>query len=130
MAILIEGIGRVAPDDDQTGKSDRDLAKIVSTLNGVAKTGNLTEGQRAVLNNAKQTRDLRKAAKNNNATLKGVGLVGISRTRLARARNGSLSDNAIAKIRDEGKQNTANLNSAKGRRTNAAKRRAREAGSS
>lgn len=77
MAVLIEGVGLVHPDDDLNGKSTRDLNKIMKALRGQRKAnGKLTASQQKIFDNAQKMKtaraNWRDKTKIKNADLRGA----------------------------------------------------------
>lgn len=78
MAVPIEGVGRVSPDDDLRNKSIRDLDKIMQSLRAKKKTnGKLTASQQQIFDNAQKMKGAR-ADWRDRTGIKGANLRGAS----------------------------------------------------
>lgn len=98
MAVVIEGVGKVKPDDALEGKTDGQLKTIIRTLK---KRNKLTKSQQSVLKNAEKMQDARDKFRRENNYRGG----NLTTATLNELRSGSRKDVAkfIAKLKQRQK---------------------------
>ena len=87
MAVVLEGVGKVKPDDMLEGKSDRQLNSILKGLRQKRKdNGKLTDTQQRIFDNATKMKNARKAFREK-YNVKGANLTGATLAQLRAARS-------------------------------------------
>lgn len=107
MAVVIEGVGKVKPDDQLDGKSDRELNRILKSLRDLRKkNGSLTKNQQSIFDNANRMKDLRKEWREK-YNKKGANLTGATVGQLKYNRSPEQVESFLAKLKADQKATRA-----------------------
>jgi len=113
MAVVIEGVGKVEPDDKLEGKSDRELNRILKSLRALQKeNGSLTKNQQSIFDNANRMKDLRKEWREK-YNKKGANLTGATVGQLKYNRSPEQVESFLAKLKADQKATAATKRSAR-----------------
>ena len=107
MAVVIEGVGKVKPDDKLDGKSDRELNRILKSLRALRKkNGSLTKNQQSIFDNAVEMKNLRSEWRQK-YNKRGANLTGATVGQLKRNRSAEQVESFLAKLKATQKKNAA-----------------------
>ena len=86
MAVVLEGVGKVKPDDALEGKSDREINGILRALRAKKRErGRLTDTQQTIFDNAERMKDARKEFRDR-YNVRGANLTGATLRQLQSSR--------------------------------------------
>jgi len=107
MAVVIEGVGKVKPDDKLDGKSDRELNRILTSLRALRKkNGSLTKTQQSIFDNANDMKNLRKEWRQK-YNKKGANLTGATVGQLKFNRTPEQVERFLAQLKADQKKTAA-----------------------